>query len=244
MISMESSIAMYEQIATVLREEILKRKYGEKGSIGTHPELAKRFGVSLITIRKAIQTLVADNMVVVRQGKGTFVKGTALQDGLTSLTGVTNIMSQMNLEAEVLVNEMKYIRTPAYFSPSVRESMGAKCLYIERSHLIDDVVIGFAKLYLPFAHGEKITREDVEKYTIYQLYENKLGVTLGRGIQHISANKAGAELARVLNVSDNTPVLRIDRESYSAEGELIEVMELFYGYTEYSFRVELDLRSH
>ena len=73
MINKNSSVPMYEQIAEKLREEILARKYGPDGNIGTHAYLAERFGVSLITIRKAISLLTQQGLLDVAQGKGTFV---------------------------------------------------------------------------------------------------------------------------------------------------------------------------
>lgn len=243
MVDVESPVPMHEQISTILKNEILKRRYGERGSIGTHSELAERFGVSLITIRRAIKTLEDENIVVVRQGKGTFVKSTVLQDELTTLTGVSNILSRANLKADVKVRDMRLIKTPGHFSPRVRRAMGGECLYIERTHSIDDVAIGFARLYLPYQYGRQLTREDVEASTIYQLYERKLNVPLGRGVQYISAGKASTELADILKVEVSSPVLKIERESYSAQGEIIEIMELFYEYTQYAFKVELDLRS-
>lgn len=243
MIDTQSSTPMYEQVSDILKKEILLRKYGDKGCIGTHSDLANRFGVSLITIRKAIQILSDQNIVIVKQGKGTFVKNTVLQDGLTALTGVSNILSQLNMHIDVQVKDMKYIITPDNFSTEVKKSMGSECVYIERLHLIDGVVVGFARLYLPYKFGQKFSREDVERFTIYQLYENKIKISLGRGVQYISAGKANQELAEILQVERNYPVLQIERESYSAQGDIIEVMELFYEYSQYTFKVELNLRA-
>jgi len=243
LIDTQSPVPMHEQVSTILKNEILKRKYGERGCIGTHAQLAERFGVSLITIRRAIQTLEDENIVVVRQGKGTFVQSTVLQDELTALTGVSNILSQVNVKADVRVKDMRFAKTPDHFNAKVRRAMGRECLHIERIHFIDDVAIGFARLYIPCHYGQKLTREDIETSTIYQLYERKFNVPLGRGIQYISAGKASPELASILKVEVSSPVLKIERESYSAQGEIIEYMELFYEYTQYTFKVELDLKS-
>ena len=92
MIDKDSSTPMYEQIASQLKQEILEQKFGAGGNIGAHTQLAKRFGVSLITVRKAVQLLADQGLLNVAQGKGTFVKNTALQDNLTRLTGASNII--------------------------------------------------------------------------------------------------------------------------------------------------------
>ena len=54
---------LYVQIANELRKEILSNQYGEHGCIGTHAQLADRFSVSLITIRKAVQILEDEGIV-------------------------------------------------------------------------------------------------------------------------------------------------------------------------------------
>ena len=97
MIQKNASVPMYEQISAQLREEILDKKYGSAGNIGTHAKLAQRFGVSLITVRRAIAQLVEQGLVEVVQGKGTFVKNPLLRDDLRRLTGVQNILSDSHL---------------------------------------------------------------------------------------------------------------------------------------------------
>ncbi len=243
MINAESALPMYKQIASILKKEIREHRYGDSGSIGTHTDLAERFGVSLITIRKAIKMLAEENLVETQQGKGTFAKATILQDDLHYLTGVSNIISQQNLQAQVVVRTMTFVNTPNHFSDKNKEAMGQTCLYIERLHIIDEVVIGYAKLYLPLSYGRRLSRKDVEDNTIYQLYEDKLGVKLGKGVQYISADAADDEMAEILDVDARTPILKVERESYAADGTLIEIMELFYEYSHYRFRVELDLAS-
>lgn len=60
---------LYAQIANELRKEILSGKYGSHGCIGTHSQLGERFGVSLITVRKAVQVLEKDGIVEILQGR-------------------------------------------------------------------------------------------------------------------------------------------------------------------------------
>ena len=103
---------MYEQIAARLKNEILEKKFGSSGNIGTHTQLAEEFGVSLITVRKAVQLLVDEGLLDVVQGKGTFVKNTVLQDDLTRLTGASNIILESHLSAKVDVAAFEIIDTP------------------------------------------------------------------------------------------------------------------------------------
>lgn len=243
LVNKNSSVPMYEQIASILKEEILDKKYAPSGNIGTHSQLAKRFGVSLITIRKAIAILTQQGLLDVAQGKGTFVKNTVLQDNLTRLTGVENIISDSHLSARVEVESFEIIDTPEHFDADLRRDLGKKCLHIRRIHIMQDVRTAYAEIYLPFKYGEYLTRSDVEKYTIYQLYESKWNLALGKGRQIIRADAANADVSAALGIPEGWPVLSITRRGYTAGGELVEYMQLVYEYNQYSFEVELRLSS-
>ncbi|MBQ6934687.1 MAG: GntR family transcriptional regulator [Clostridia bacterium] len=241
MINKNSSVPMYEQIVQILKKEILEHKYPEGGSIGTHEDLVKRFGVSLITVRRAVLILQKEGLVVIRQGKGTFVKTKAVSDDLSTLTVVNNILKHKDPAPKVVVKSIGLIKTPPYFDASLKKELGDECVRIVRAHMLDGVVYGYAKMYLPEEYGSLITQSDVENHSIYEIYQNKFGVKLGKGIQKISADKATKTLADAMDIAPNTPVMCIERKSYSADKELIEYMELYYEHSQYYFQVEMDL---
>ena len=242
-IEKDSRVPMYEQIAARLKNEILEKKFGSSGNIGTHTQLAEEFGVSLITVRKAVQLLVDEGLLDVVQGKGTFVKNTVLQDDLTRLTGASNIISESHLSAKVDVAAFEIIDTPSSFGPELKEGLGQQCLHIQRVHLLEKVRTAYAEIFIPGKYGANFTKADVESRTIYQLYEEKLHMQLGRGKQTIRADRASPQAAKALQIPEGWPVLSNRRRAYNAQGELVEYMIMTYEYTQYSFDVELNLSS-
>ena len=194
-IEKDSRVPMYEQIAARLKNEILEKKFGSSGNIGTHTQLAEEFGVSLTTVRKAVQLLVDEGLLDVVQGKGTFVKNTVLQDDLTRLTGASNIISESHLSAKVDVAAFEIIDTPSSFGPELKEGLGQQYLHIQRVHLLEKARTAYAEIYIPGKYGANFTKADVESRTIYQLYEEKLHMQLGRGKQTIRADRASSQAA-------------------------------------------------
>lgn len=241
MLNNNSSAPMYEQIVQILTKEIMEHKYPEGGSIGTHEDLVERFGVSLITVRRAVLILQKEGLVVIRQGKGTFVRTKAVGDDLSRLTGVSNLLKDKDPAPKVVVKSIGLIKTPPYFDASLKKQLGEECIRIVRAHMLDGVVYGFAKIYLPEEYGSLITQSDVENHTVYEIYQNKFGIKLGKGVQKIYADKATKTLSDAMGIAPNTPVLTIERKAYSFEHELIEYMELYYEHSQYYFQVELDL---
>lgn len=240
MLDKNSPEPMYEQIARILRMEIAQNSFTD-GTIGTHGDLAKRFNVSMITVRKAIEILVSESLLITKPGKGTYINRLPLQDGFNRLAGMSSVMAMNNLVADVSVGEMNYVVPPTSIPKSARTELGDSCLYIERTHSVGGKVIGLAHIYIPDQYARQFSFEDVSQHTIYYLMANKLNIQLGKGIQNITAIPAGTRIAEKLKVSKNSPVLMLERFSYSAQGQLLEYMLVYYKHDKYSFQVELDL---
>lgn len=241
MINKDVITPLYIQVANELRKEILSGKYGESGCMETQAQLASRFSVSLITIRKAIELLASEGMVNILQGKGTYVRRTSFVDPLHNLTGMSNIMSSMNMENSITVSKFELIQTPEWLESKTRGELGDKCIFIRRVLSVDDVPYSCTDMYLPGKFWGSFTKEEVEKKTVYRIYQDKLGITLGRGKQIIRASGAIKEVAESLQIAENAPVLQIVRRAYDAEGKLIEYMFLTYEAKKYCFEVDLEL---
>lgn len=232
---------LYMQVANELRKEVLSGEYGENGCIGTHTQLAERFGVSMITIRKAVQILEKEGMVEILQGKGTFVRRSTLVNPLEKLTGISNMMLSLDMEHQVLVPILELRETPKWMDSDVCEELGEKSLFIRRIICLQGVPIADADMYLPGKYASYFTKEEVENSTVYQIYQSNLGIQLGRGRQVIRAAGADKKLAQNLEIVENSPVLQIIRKSYDNTGNLIEYMILSYEAGKYCFEVEMDL---
>ena len=199
---------LYMQVANELRKEVLSGEYGENGCIGTHTQLAERFGVSMITIRKAVQILEKEGMVEILQGKGTFVRRSTLVDPLEKLTGISNMMLSLDMEHQVLVPILELRETPKWMDSDVCEELGEKSIFIRRIICLQGVPIADADMYLPGKYASYFTKEEVENSTVYQIYQSNLGIQLGRGRQVIRAAGADKELARNLEIVENSPVMK------------------------------------
>lgn len=243
MIDKNSSVVLYEQVAQLLEKEIIEGKFGERGCIGTHGVLAERFDVSLITIRKAIQILEEKGLVVVKQGKGTFVKSQPLKDDLYKLTALSSMIARNKKTPIVSIRSINIVDTPNNFEDHIKKGLGDRCYLVERIHKAENNILGYTKLYIPVKFCEKFTRKDLELHSTYFLFENKLHIKLGKGVQYIGAEKAKRDIAEALQVEEKSPILLLTRESYSDIGILLEYMQVYYEYYQYIVKVELELTS-
>ena len=150
------------------------------------------------------------------------------------------VFGKNNLRQVDVSAAFEIIDTPSSFGPELKEGLGQQCLHIQRVHLLEKARTAYAEIYIPGKYGANFTKADVESRTIYQLYEKKLHMQLGRGKQTI---RASSQAAKALQIPEGWPVLSIRRRAYNAQGELVEYMIMTYEYTQYSFDVELNLSS-
>ncbi len=241
MIDKNSAIPLYNQVARDIRKDILSGKYEKSASLGTQADLVKKFDVSLITIRKALQILEKEGLVDIQQGKGTYVKRSNLVDNLENLTGISNMMAHYDIATEIQVPVLEPVDTPDWLPEDVTEALGSRCLFIRRVVIVGEKPRAVIEMYLPEKYIGSFSVEEVQRETVYRVYQNKLGVELGRGRQRIEASSAKDAVAQCLGVPEGAPILLIKRKAYSAAGELIEYMLLSYAADAYSFEVELEL---
>ena len=123
----------------------------------------------------------------------------------------------------------------------IKKEIGVHCLRVEKIHEVDNLVYGYAKIFLPTQYEEVFTVENLEKYTVYDIYKEKAGVKLGKGVQRIYATNVTKEISKIMKIPSNSPVMCIERWAYSKEGKLLEYMQLYCEASQYCAHVELDL---
>lgn len=236
-VSKNEPVAFYLQVANSLKEDIFTGKFKSGQSIGSQKELGELFGVSRITIRKAIEVLEKENLVTTIHGKGTFVKQDKVEQQLDGLKSLTDVIKTHGYDPKVEVIKKENRKTNGSFSETEQE---IDCLYIERIHIVEDEVIALAKIYIPNIYGSEITKDDLENNTIYDLLERKFEVELGEADQSIEACPADKELSEILNVKIGSPLLKAQRLVFSKENELIEKITFYYRYDAFAFKVKLN----
>lgn len=231
---------MYLQLAETIKDEIYRGLIKPGETIGSQRMLEERFGVSTVTVRRAIQLLKDEDLVITNHGKGTYVKpANKLEQNLVHLQSFSEIMLEQGVQSQTQIKKVKTLPAVSLIEHGLPPDFEERCLYIERLHLVDHKPVALAIIYLPAFIGEKITIEDLEKHSIYWLVEKKLGMVLGKAEQTIEACPAKGIVAKLLQVDENTPLLKAKRISFSEDHIPVEKIEFYYHHSAYSFRVQL-----
>jgi GntR family transcriptional regulator len=230
---------LYEQVAEVLRRQIHAGELKPGMAIPPESELTASFKVSRVTARKALDLLVDEALIVRRQGKGTFVTSGKVQQDLHTLRGFAELMAERGNEQAMEVIEFGVIDADARVARSLRLDRGASVLRIRRRHLLQDVPIAFAIIYIPYGLGRQLTMDEVSTTPIYTLLEERAHVHVRRATQVVRAVAADQLTARQIDLPAAAPVMMIERVTYSSEEVPVEYIVFFYRGDRYELAVEL-----
>lgn len=224
----ESSYAMYQQLADHLAQEIRAGRYKPFDRLPTEIELSEKLGVSRITVRQAIERLHKQNLVVRKQGKGTFVAGPAVRHDLQGGKGIIEELQSQGIDLQTRLLEFG----PAEPTPRANERLGQSGVMarLRRLYCVNGAPFAATNTYLP-VEAMRIARSDVEANPAYAILERFLKIRIDHVDLGIFAEAARSDMARLLKVRSRAPLLMFERVSYCTAGIARE-------YTQYTARSE------
>ena len=208
------------QVKDVLVKRIADGVWAAGGALPSEPDIAADLGVSHGTVRKALDELAAENLVVRRQGKGTFV---ARHDEARILfqyfklipdTGERRFPDSRILGVEVRDADAEGARLLAL-------RKGAKVVALERVRSLAEQVCIVERIVLPKALFPGIEKRDLPN-NLYELYRAEFGITIARATERLKAVAATRREAKHLDVAPGAPLLAIDRTALAIDGAPVE----------------------
>ena len=215
---------LYEEIRARLIEAISAGRWGPGEAIPTERELALTFGVAIGTIRKAVDSLVAERALVRRQGKGTFV---TQHDGSRQLFHFFHIVARDGgkREPEVATTGFARARASAEESAALAIAPADKVVRIRnvlslegRAVMVDDITLP-AALFPGLNEKTFVARNN----TIYHLYQSRYGLNVLRTDERLRAVLAPRDVAALLGVAAGAPLLEIRRVALTFRDRPVEL---------------------
>ena len=219
---------LYAKVETSLAAEIVKGTLARGSQLLPEDRLIERFGVSRITIRKAIENLVARGLVEIRRGKGTFVTEPKIRQDLTELSGFVEDMIALGRNTTARLLDKRPVPASDTVAAHLGVAVGTQVYRIERVRLANGVAMSFDETYLPLDIGEKIVSNDLEAEPIFSLLENKYGLPLVEAEYRLEAVTADEHVAQALEVAPGSPIFLIERTSYCEGPKPIDYEKLYY----------------
>lgn len=231
---------LYYQLREALRERIQQGEFPPGTRLPSEEALCRDYGVSRITVIRALRDLTTEGLVERRQGRGTFVTAPVVEQDLLRLTDFVEDMAQAGLRAESRVLARATLPAPEHVAAALGLPAGTPLLELRRLRSANGAPMAFDDTWLAPAFAPLVAEADLERETIYAVLERQHQVTVARGEYLIEAVAAPAAVADALGVASGAPLLLFHRTSWAADGRAIYHQERYYRADRVRYRLVLE----
>lgn len=235
---------LYQQIKQLLVQNLQQGQWKPGESIPSEMDLALQFQVSQGTVRKAIDELAAEHMLVRRQGKGTFVATHSEQHVqyrfLRLVPDAIGEAKQANSEgpAQRQILSCQHVAAEAAIAKPLGLYSGDEVVHLVRTLAFEGVPTILEHIWLPghVFKGLDSALLTADPSPMYSMFESRYGVSMVRAEEKLRAVAADAEQAEALGVALGTPLLSVERLSYSYGDQPMELRHAWYHTEKHHYR--------
>jgi GntR family transcriptional regulator len=233
-------LPLYKQIKSLLVQRLQQGEWKPGAPIPSEMELAARFQVSQGTVRKAVDELAAENLLIRRQGKGTFVATHQEPRAQFRFLRLMPDHGEM-VPSQSAFLECRRVKAPADVAQQLDLRGGDAVVYLRRLLSLGGTPLVLDDIWLPAALFRGLTAERLAGYQgpLYGLFESEFGTRMIRAEERIRAVAASEDVASLLAVAPGSPLLLVDRVSYTYSDQPVEVRRGYSVTTEHHYHNEL-----
>lgn len=208
----DERLPLYQRLRDEMLAKIAAGEWLPGEAIPTEAELTRQYGVAVGTVRKALETLVAEGLLLRAQGRGTFVRRPNFDGSLFRFFRQVSASGQSQIpQSRILVSRLEPAEEAARLALQLQP--GEHCLYLERLRLIEGRPMFHERIWLPasrFSALQSIAPGDFPPL-LYPFYEQQCGQRIASAQETLTVASADETLAATLGVALGSPVVVIAR---------------------------------
>ena len=228
---------LYRQIKSLITQSLMAGEWGPGEPIPSEIELAGRFSVSQGTVRKAINELADQNLLIRHQGKGTFVASHAEERRKYYFTRIAPDSGEdVHPTPELL--ECRRAKADAVTARLLDLAPGAGVFVVRRRFRIADQLVEFEEVRVPASLFRGLSSGTIERHEckLYSMYESQFGVRIIEVRERIKAVLPADEESWLLQVLPTTPLLRVDRVAFTFGDKPVEIRASLFNTTHHHYQ--------
>ncbi len=228
----------YQRVQEALAEEIGRGRRSPGSRLPPERALAEHFGVSRVTLRRALDELERAG-IVSRDTRGWAVASSQIGEPPNALMSFSEMAASRGLTASAQVLEKRVRPASIDEADSLGLAPGAALFELERLRLMDVVPILIDRSIVPLALAPGIQEIDFSVASLYEVLEERWGLRPARAHYAVEAIGADERQSALLGSETGGPLLRCDQLTEDETGRLIESCEMVYRGDRYRFRATL-----
>lgn len=214
MLKVDQSTPLYEQLKNIIKNDIMDGAYVPGEQMPSEAALQAHYGVSRVTVRRAVQELSAEGLLERRQGKGTFVTRRRVQHSMDAIIGFTDRMEILGHEPRRIIHSKRIIPAPDFVVRDLCLSTGEDVVEIKRTLCDGDSPLLFDECYYPAAHFPGLIDLIGPDVSTYRLIKEHFGTPIMRAHKRFNISRADETVAGYLRCPPGEPLFSIYKITY------------------------------
>ena len=212
----------YQQIVDRIRVLVEKKQLREGETFCSEGEISRSLRISKMPVRQAFQKLRAEGLLVIAKGKRPVIGSGRVPWNFQQLRGFSEEMRRRGLVPSARVLSMEIADPDLEVAQALKLTPGEKIYRLCRLRSVNGEPVAVVTSFLPTRLFAGIDRQDLEKQSLYQIFEQVYKRKLRWAEESIGATTAGTEDARVLETREGSPLLVIKETTYDVQNVPIE----------------------
>ncbi|MDZ7834698.1 MAG: GntR family transcriptional regulator [Alkalibacterium sp.] len=214
----------YEEIYTDIKDKIINGDYTATEQLPFEKDLCEAYNTSKMTVKRALDLLVDEGLIIKRRGSGTFVKDLSKKEirritQSDQINGFTSYFSSNTVKSKILAFEV--VQADEIVQDKLNLKPGSFVYDIHRVRFVDDKPVVIERTAIPIDRVPSLERKHVEG-SIYDYIKNDLDLTIQSAHRRFTVKKATEEEAGHLDIDQNDPVAITEQIAYLDTGDTIE----------------------
>lgn len=238
-------LPLYHQLEQALRARLTSSEFKPGDLLPSEERICELYGVSRITVRRALDALIAQGMIIKKRGVGSFVaepragaRSIRLKGSLDEFLAGAGVMEPDHFD---LTRDAQNPQAAAILN--LPDDALMTC--VRMVSRIDGEPTAYLEIYFPDEVGQQLDEADLltPGVPIIRGVERRLNVRVSRAEQKIESGSAGEIAGPLLELQPSDPVLLVTRAYYLANGQAIETAFVRYHPSRYSYVIEFNADS-
>lgn len=231
--------AKAKQVYMVLRDRVLSGALSFGVKLPTENELAQRYGVSRVTVRRALGELARERLIERRRSAGTRV---IYRPGpapiAADISGVLANLADMGRRTAVRLIAFDYVPARGTAAQALGVRPDQLLQRSVRVRVLDQVPFSYLTTHVPDEIAVTFSKQELASRPLLELLE-RAGAKIAHARQRISAGLATPEVAQALDVRTGSPLIELVRVLYDRSGRAVEHLHALYRPDRYAFEMDL-----
>jgi GntR family transcriptional regulator len=217
-----SFVPYYQQIVDHVRSLVEKKVLQEGQAFFSEGDIARALGISKMPVRQAFQKLRAEGLLIIAKGKRPAIGSGRVPWNFQQLRGFSEEMRRRGLVPSARVLSMEIAEPALEVAQALKLTVGEKIYSLRRLRFVNGEPVAVVTSHLPVRIFAGIERQDLEKQSLYHVFEQVYQRKLRWAEETIGATIAGEDDAKILDTKAGSPVLVIKETTYDAQNVAIE----------------------